>query len=105
MILELWIFSEATIAAQPTLAVDIWPGKAPGENGSSGAEKIQAQKPGEKPVKLLTKSAKVPAELHVYASGGHGFGLRANEHPCTTWLKRCQEWLHHQKILLRNPRR
>ena len=39
------------------------------------------------------KNAKVPAELHVYASGGHGFGLRAAEHSCTTWPKRCEEWL------------
>ena len=50
---------------------------------------------------LALRNAKVPAELHVYASGGHGFGLRATEHPCTTWPKRCEEWLRDQKILTR----
>jgi acetyl esterase/lipase len=50
---------------------------------------------------LALLNAKVPAELHVYASGGHGFGLRAAEHPCTTWPKRCEEWLRNQKILTR----
>jgi len=50
---------------------------------------------------LALKNARVPAELHVYSSGGHGFGLRATEHPCTTWPKRCEEWLRDQKILTR----
>jgi len=27
---------------------------------------------------LALKNAKVPAELHVYPSGGHGYGLRAS---------------------------
>jgi acetyl esterase/lipase len=31
---------------------------------------------------LALKRAKVPAELHVYASGGHGFGPRPTPNPC-----------------------
>jgi acetyl esterase/lipase len=42
---------------------------------------------------LALKKVKVPAELHVYASGGHGFGLRPSDKPCSTWPKRCEEWL------------
>jgi acetyl esterase/lipase len=49
---------------------------------------------------LALKGVKVPAELHVYASGGHGFGLRPSEHPCSTWPKRCEEWLRGQHLLL-----
>jgi acetyl esterase/lipase len=41
----------------------------------------------------------VPAELHVYDSGGHGFGLRKSEFPCHTWPARCAEWLAHRKLL------
>jgi trehalose utilization protein/dienelactone hydrolase len=39
------------------------------------------------------KKAGVPAELHVYASGGHGFGLRPSDKPCSKWPARCSEWL------------
>jgi len=48
---------------------------------------------------LAMKNAKVPAELHIYSSGGHGFGLRASEHPCSTWPQRCADWLRHQGFL------
>jgi acetyl esterase/lipase len=43
--------------------------------------------------------AGVSAELHVYATGGHGFGLRASEHPSSTWPQRCGEWLRSQGLL------
>ncbi len=40
------------------------------------------------------KQASVPAELHIYAGGGHGFGLRAtNRGPLASWPARFQEWL------------
>jgi len=48
---------------------------------------------------LALKKAKVPAELHVYASGGHGFGLRPSEHPASKWPKRCEQWLLSRGIL------
>jgi acetyl esterase/lipase len=48
---------------------------------------------------LALKRAKVPAELHIYTSGGHGFGLRASKHPCSTWPKRCADWLRTQGFL------
>jgi acetyl esterase/lipase len=39
-------------------------------------------------------AAKVPAELHAYVKGGHGFGLRPADVPCPTdWPKRFAEWL------------
>jgi acetyl esterase/lipase len=45
------------------------------------------------------KKAGVPADLHVYASGGHGFGLRPSGKPCSTWPQRCAEWLKDQGFL------
>ena len=48
---------------------------------------------------LALKNAKVPAELHIYSSGGHGFGLRPSAHPCYTWTDRCAEWLRDRQIL------
>jgi acetyl esterase/lipase len=48
---------------------------------------------------LALKQAGVPAELHIYASGGHGFGLRPSRHPCSAWPRRCAEWMRDQRIL------
>jgi acetyl esterase/lipase/ubiquinone/menaquinone biosynthesis C-methylase UbiE len=49
------------------------------------------------------KRAKVPAEMHVYATGGHGFGLRPSENPCCTWPQRCAEWMKGQGLLKKSP--
>ncbi len=48
---------------------------------------------------LALKRAGVPAELHVYTSGGHGFGLRPSKEPCSTWPKRCEDWLRTRGLL------
>jgi gluconolactonase len=45
------------------------------------------------------KKAGVPAELHVYSAGGHGFGMRAAEKPHATWPKRCEEWMRTEGFL------
>ncbi|MDZ4781886.1 MAG: alpha/beta hydrolase [Planctomycetia bacterium] len=55
---------------------------------------------------LLTlglKQAGVPAELHVYSTGGHGYGLRQTEQPVTHWADRCGEWLRESGLLKRTP--
>jgi len=33
------------------------------------------------------------AELHMYARGGHGFGMRVKNLPTDTWIERFGEWL------------
>lgn len=35
----------------------------------------------------------VPAELHLYQEGGHGYGLRRTELPVTRWTEPAQQWL------------
>lgn len=41
----------------------------------------------------------VPTELHVYRTGGHGFGVRKSSLPCSTWTDRCLDWLHSLDLL------
>jgi acetyl esterase/lipase len=48
---------------------------------------------------LALKNAKVPAELHIYAQGGHGYGLRRTALPVTAWPQRVEAWLHNTQIL------
>lgn len=45
------------------------------------------------------KSANVSAELHVFASGGHGYGMRVTEKPVTRWPALCEAWLRDRKII------
>lgn len=39
------------------------------------------------------RKACVPAELHVYSKGGHGYGLRPTELPVTHWPELAATWL------------
>lgn len=40
----------------------------------------------------LTRN-KVPAELHIYPTGGHGYGLRESKEVATTWPTRAMDWM------------
>ena len=37
--------------------------------------------------------ARVPAEMHLYAHGGHAFGLRRTKFPITNWPALADTWL------------
>ena len=45
---------------------------------------------------LALKNARVSAELHVYPTGGHGYGLRPSQHGVSQWPQRAAEWLKAQ---------
>jgi acetyl esterase/lipase len=50
------------------------------------------------------KKAGGSAEVHVYDTGGHGYGLRhVPELPVTTWPQRAAEWLARRGLLQRKP--
>lgn len=42
---------------------------------------------------LALQEAKIPTEMHIYAQGGHGFGLRRTEQPITHWTDLAETWL------------
>ncbi len=48
---------------------------------------------------LALKHAGVPAELHVFSAGGHGFGILKGKLPANQWPARLEEWLHARKLL------
>ncbi len=49
---------------------------------------------------LALKRAKVKgSELHIYESGGHGFGMRDVGNACTTWPKSCEIWMGKRGLL------
>ena len=67
----------------------------------AGDDKVAAQ--GSVTLYLALKKAGVPAELHDYAAGGHGFGLRPSGKPCATWPQRCADWMKDTGLLTAAP--
>lgn len=41
----------------------------------------------------------VPAELHLYESGGHGYGITKVPHPCASWPDRAADWMQTRGLL------
>jgi acetyl esterase/lipase len=100
------------LSARPDFAVIIYPGyltvKAEGDKVAPEI-KVSATTPPsflvqaeDDPVRvensvyyfLALKNAKVPAEMHVYAAGGHGYGLRPTAVPITGWPALAEKWFH-----------
>jgi acetyl esterase/lipase len=45
------------------------------------------------------KQANVSAELHIFPSGGHGYGVRRTESPVSHWPDYAEIWLHTLHVL------
>lgn len=43
---------------------------------------------------IALQKAGIPVEMHLYAQGEHGFGLRPTDLPITRWPKLVETWLH-----------
>jgi acetyl esterase/lipase len=56
---------------------------------------------------LALKRAKAPAELHVYETGGHGFGgniIHPPDRPLVAdWMDRLEAWMRYRKLLDPRP--
>lgn len=92
---------------RPTFAVLVYPGGVVDKGGALKPEfQVTKETPpmcfvhasndsSENSVQLYAalKKANVPAELHLYADGGHGFGMRKGPHPVATWPDRVAEWM------------
>ncbi len=45
------------------------------------------------------KKYKVPAEMHIFQFGGHGFGIRKDGRPSDNWPNMFMDWLKERKIV------
>lgn len=48
---------------------------------------------------LALRKANVPAEMHIYEKGGHGFGPGAGKGACSSWMIRCADWMRGRGLL------
>lgn len=54
---------------------------------------------------MAMRKAGAPAELHVYADGGHGYGMRKTKSSVSGWPDSCMNWMKSRNIRIRLPRR
>jgi acetyl esterase/lipase len=106
----------STIDARPNFQMILYPGWLSGADGKVSPSLLPT--PGVPPTFLVQaendytahvenslvyfqalKDAKIPAELHLFTQGGHGFGLRPTELPISHWPALAEEWLHTIHIL------
>jgi acetyl esterase/lipase len=111
----------SSVDARPDFQMVIYPGWLTGPFEKGEAQKVDpsvAPGPGVPPTFLVQaendytahvenvlvyaqalKDAKIPAELHVYTQGGHGFGMRPTDLPISHWGALAETWLHTIHIL------
>ncbi|MEZ6114055.1 MAG: alpha/beta hydrolase [Pirellulaceae bacterium] len=107
------------ISCRPDFSVLIYPAYLTGEKGELGVQladevpvsdktppaiMIHAQNDGVTcnssiAYFLALKEHKIPAELHIFPTGGHGYGLRPTEHAVTGWPALVERWLRSISVL------
>jgi acetyl esterase/lipase len=73
-------------------------GEVPVDKDTPPAIMIHANDDGVSPINsvayyLALRKAKVPVELHIFPSGGHGYGLRSTKHAVTGWPTLVARWM------------
>jgi dipeptidyl aminopeptidase/acylaminoacyl peptidase len=39
------------------------------------------------------RKMEIPAEMHIFLKGGHGFGMRKGIGPAEEWINLCEKWM------------
>lgn len=104
------------LSSRPDYAIALYPGHLCRAGGTfDPAIKVTKQTPPtfllqawDDPVDKICNStmyaralndAGVPTEVHLFAKGGHAFGLRSNKHPISSWPTLVENWLRDVDIL------
>lgn len=95
LIYPAWLVDEKTKVLIPEMTVT--PQTPPMFFAHAGDDKIWAESSIQ--LHLALRQQKVPTELHVFATGGHGFGMRPIPHPIASWPKLCEQWLRAQRLI------
>lgn len=51
---------------------------------------------------MALKAERVPLEMHMYPTGGHGYGLRPTKDFVTSWPMRAEDWMRSRGLLEHN---
>jgi acetyl esterase/lipase len=89
-------------AARPDFAAPVYGAMVPAQAPTAGAPPLfivaaqdDPQVPAAKSVEIHERwtGAGLPAELHLYEKGGHGFGMRRRSMPADKWPAALEAWL------------
>jgi len=106
MLMELAASPDA--AVRPDFGVPVYGGLAAGTMPPPGAPPLfivaaqdDPQVPSSESLEIYRKwtGAKLPAELHLYEKGGHGFGMRTRNLPLDQWPMALEAWLRSRGLL------
>jgi acetyl esterase/lipase len=104
------------LSSRPNFTILIYPGYLTGEKeGTVLAPEISITKDSPQAFIAMTaddsvrvenalayaaalQKEKVPFELHIYPTGGHGYGLRESAEKVKTWPERLEEWFTARKL-------
>lgn len=102
------------VSCRPDFAVDVYPGSLAKGGVLNPLIRVTRETPptfitvsendkgareGSVLLYLALMRAGVPAEMHVYAEGEHGFGMRAGNAPHNSWNARLSDWMGYQGLL------
>jgi acetyl esterase/lipase len=83
--------TQVTEQTPPTFLLSTWEDTAvPAENSLAFYEAL--------------RKAKVPAEIHVFLKGPHGFGLGRDRGPVSAWPELCRQWMQVSGFLGKEPK-
>lgn len=106
-----------SVSRRPDFCLLVYPAYLDGKNFSLSPEiKVTSQVPptmmvqAENDVRFINsslfyyyalKQAKVPAWLHLYSSGEHGYGMRDTGHQVNEWPERAADWFRELNLIPR----
>jgi len=100
--------SAERVSSRPDFAVVVYPGFRPGSiTVPKNAPPTFLVCADDDPSHVVTtvnlyldlQKQGVSSEMHIYAAGGHGFGMRPKHLPVDTWPDRLREWFVERKIV------
>ena len=100
---------DADPAIRPDFAAPIYGGLPADKSPPFGAPPLfivaaqdDPEVPSSESIELYRKwtAAKLPAELHLYEKGGHGFGMRTRNMPLDAWPAAFEAWLRARGLLV-----
>jgi len=106
--LAIGVATQFDAASRPAFAIPIYAVAPPGYTVPAGAPPVftaVAYDDNERMTTTATalvdnwKKAKLPIEMHVFADGGHGFGMNKKGKACDIWTDLLAEWMKRQGLL------
>lgn len=89
----------APIYGMPMIEAPVVPVEAPPLFLVHAQDDLTVPAQGSTQIFDLWTKAKRPAELHIYAQGGHGFGMRRKQRPVDHWPDAFEAWLKSRGLL------